>query len=89
MSPVKSKNMVAKILQIYAWLNGIAGAILAIVMGKSVGGYIAVISFAIVLVASFLIYALGEMIELLNQIQINSAKTSEKEAPREDDLPEL
>ena len=68
MNPLKAQNIVAKILQVYDCLNAAAWVILAIIIAGEMGGIIAVLSFAIGVVVSFFIYALGEIIELLQQI---------------------
>ena len=73
MNPLKTKNQVAKILQIYACVNAVAG----LIFSCTIGDEIAIIIFAITLIASFLIYALGEIIELLNQIKENTSNKHE------------
>lgn len=72
MNPLKSENIVAKILQVYAYLNAIAGVILAIFAIGELGGIVAILVFSVVLVASFFIFALGEIIDLLHQIKSNT-----------------
>lgn len=87
MNPLKSKNIVAKILQVYAYLNAVAGIIIAIFIANEFDGAVAVVVFAVILVTSFFIYAIGEIIELLHQIKVN---TSGKATNSEDDeLPDL
>ena len=66
------KNTVAKILQIYAIINAVAGAILMFILADSLEWTIALIWFALVLVVSFFIYAFGEIIELLTEIKLNT-----------------
>lgn len=85
MNPLKAKNIVAKILQVYACLNAAAWVILALIIAGEMGGIVAVISFAVGILVSFFIYALGEIIELLNQIKLN---TTAKQ-PLADEIPEL
>lgn len=87
MNPLKSENTVAAILQVYAYLNAIAGAISALSIKDTVGGTIAFLWFAVVLVASFLLYAFGEVIDLLHEIKKNTR--GEASAEISDDLPEL
>lgn len=70
------KNMVAKILQIYALVNAAAGAILMFVLADSLKWTVALIWFSLVLVVSFLIYAFGEIIELLTEIKLNTCGTA-------------
>lgn len=84
MNPFNSENTVARILQVYAYINAIAGAIWALLLVDEISGTVAFVVFAVTLVASFLIYALGEIIELLYQIKWNTRKASEEE-----ELPEI
>ena len=88
MNPQNCKNIVAKILQYYAYLNAAGGVLLAFTLGD---GSLGILIFAIVLVASFFIYALGEIIELLNEIKLNSGFAATKQEAEEfvDDLPEI
>ena len=67
------KNIVAKVLQIYALINGLAGFILMFVIADWYEWTIALVEFALVLVVSFFIYAFGEVIELLAEIKINTS----------------
>lgn len=85
MNPLKAQNIVAKILQVYACLNAAAWVIFAIIIAGEMGGIIAVLSFAIGVVVSFFIYALGEIIELLNQIKLNTTAKPQFV----DEIPEL
>lgn len=72
MNPLKSNNIVAKILQVYAYVNAASGLILALALNKELGAVLAWIMFALVLVASFLIFALGEIIDLLQNLKENT-----------------
>ena len=67
------KNLVAKILQIYALINAVAGAVLMFIIADSLEWTVAIIWFALALVVSFFIYAFGEIIELLTAIKINTS----------------
>lgn len=87
MNPLKSNNIVAKILQVYAYINAIAGVILAIFAASELNVLVAIVVFAVVLVASFFVYALGEIIDLLHQIKCNSSGIAQNDA--DDELPEL
>lgn len=78
MNPFNSKNTVAKILQVYACINAIAGIIWAILLADEISGTVAFLAFSVTLVASFLIYALGEIVELLHQIKCNTQSVSPK-----------
>lgn len=86
------KNKVAQILQVYAWLNGGAGAIAAAILWEQLG-WIAIIWAIIVIFVSFLIYAFGEMIELLHQIRVNTGTSNniitDNSQPIDDELPEI
>ena len=78
MNPLKSNNIVARILQVYAYLNTAAGVIVALLLGKELGelgAVVAIYLFAAVLVASFLIFALGEIIDLLQTLKENTNGT--------------
>lgn len=85
MNPLKSNNIVAKILQVYAYVNAASGLILALALNKELGAVLAWIMFALVLVASFLIFALGEIIDLLQNLRENTNGGREVS----DELPEL
>ncbi len=85
MDPFKSNNIVAKVLQVYAYLNVAAGLILAFQLNKELGAMVAWFVFAAVLVASFFIFALGEIIDLLQNLKDNTNKTAEIS----DELPDL
>ena len=92
MNPLKSNNIVAKILQVYAYLNAAAGVIVALLLGKELGKldtavatYVAIYFLAAVLVASFLIFALGEIIDLLQNVKENTSSNVEIS----DELPDL
>ncbi len=85
MNPLKSNNIVAKILQVYAYVNGVAGIILALLLVEDLGALVAAIVFASVLVVNFLIFALGEIIDLLQNLKENTNGGREVN----DELPEL
>lgn len=72
MNPLKSNNIVAKILQVYAYVNGAVGIILALLLVEDLGALVAAIVFASVLVVNFLIFALGEIIDLLQNLKENT-----------------
>lgn len=67
-----NQNKVASILKTYGVINGIAGIILAIIIGSDLGGEIAFSFAAAVVVGSFGIYAFGEVIEILHDIRENT-----------------
>ena len=85
MNPMKSDNIVAKILQVYAYVNGAVGIILALLLVEDLGALVAAIVFASVLVVNFLIFALGEIIDLLQNLKENTNGGREVS----DELPEL
>ena len=66
-NPLKSNNIVARILQVYAYVNAAAGFILTLLINKELELDAVVLSIilASVLVVNFLIFALGEIIDLL------------------------
>ena len=77
MNPLKSHNIVAKILQVYAYVNGAAGIVLTLLLNKELElGAVAVsIILAAVLVVNFFIFALGEIIDLLQTLKENTNGT--------------
>lgn len=85
MNPLKSHNIVAKVLQVYAYVNGAAGIILALLLIKDWGAVLAAIFFAMVFVVNFLIFALGEIIDLLQNVKDNTNGKQEIK----DELPDL
>ena len=84
---MKKSNEVADILQTYAAINGIAGFGLMFYIASDFNWVIAVLYFAAIVVVSFLIYAFGEVIKLLQQIRDNTSGMSK--SPSNDELPEL
>ena len=85
MNPLKSHNIVAKILQVYAYINAAAGMILTLSLVEDWGAVVAAIFFASSLVVNFLIFALGEIIDLLQTIKENTNGTQAVM----DELPDL
>ena len=85
MNPLKSHNIVAKILQVYAYVNAAAEMILTLSLVAVWGAVAAAIFFAISLVVNFLIFALGEIIDLLQTIKENTNGTQAVM----DELPDL
>lgn len=74
MKPSKSNNTVAAILQGYAIVNALAGLILAFAIED-----FGILVFLLTLLASFLLYAFGEVIRLLHVIMLNTSKPDENE----------
>lgn len=96
MNPLKSKNIVAKIIQVYAWVNAGAGVISTFLVGNfladelrlyETGWVIAIFYLAAVILSSFLLYAFGEIIDLLQEIKSNTHMPAETIVT--DELPEL
>ena len=85
MNPLKSHNIVAKVLQVYAYVNAAAGMLLTLSLVAVWGAVAAAIFFAISLVVNFLIFALGEIIDLLQTIKENTNGTQAVM----DELPDL
>ena len=75
MNPLKSHNIVAKILQVYAYVNAAVGMLLTLSLVEDWGAVVAAIFFASSLVVNFLIFALGEIIDLLQTIKENTNGT--------------
>lgn len=85
---MKKSNKIADILQTYAAINGIAGLGLMFYIAAFFNNWVIAISyFVAVVVVSFLIYAFGEVISLLQQIKDNTIGMSETHS--DDELPEL
>ena len=87
MNPLKSHNIVAKILQVYAYVNAAVGIVLILLLNKELKlGAVAVsIILAAVLVVNFFIFALGEIIDLLQALKEDTRKKVEIS----DELPDL
>ena len=85
MNPLKSHNIVAKILQVYAYVNGAVEMILTLSLVEDWGAVVAAIFFASSLVVNFLIFALGEIIDLLQTLKENTTGTQAVM----DELPDL
>lgn len=87
MNPLKSHNIVAKLLQVYAYVNAAAGIVLTLLLNKELKlGAVAVsIILAAVLVVNFFIFALGEIIDLLQALKEDTRNKVEIS----DELPDL
>ena len=87
---MKSKNTVAQVLKVYAIINFIAGIILSIVIGKNIDiDGIGIYFFAASLVINFVIFAFGEVVQLLHDIKINTSNHATASSTTSDELPEL
>lgn len=71
-----SSNTVADVLKGYGILNAVAGVIVGLVLLSKESTLVGIVFIAIVLVASFGIYAFGEVVELLHQIKMNTTVNS-------------
>ena len=78
MNPFKSNNIVAKIIQVYSYLNVIGGIIFAFEIADATSNVFGWLYFAVVLVVSFLLFAFGEVIDLLQDIKMNTSSTAAK-----------
>lgn len=89
MKPQKSENTVAALIKVYACLNAAAGVIATFVLANELRWNVpfTIVFLIIALMASLLIYAIGEVIQLLHEIRNNTSKSSEMVDP--DELPEL
>lgn len=87
---MNNENSVAKILKVYGIVNGIASLVLAIILHHNLPrafDSLWIVEFGAGLVASFLIYAFGEVIQLLQDIKYN---TLHKPVPENhDELPDI
>ena len=87
---MKSKNTVAQVLKIYAVINFIFGIILSISIGKNIDiDGIGIYFFAASLVINFVIFAFGEVVQLLHDIKINTSNHATSSSTTSDELPEL
>ena len=90
----ETKNTVAKILKIYSILNAIGGIIVARYLAWNLPGNIAEgiawVYFAAVIVVSFLIFTIGEIVDLLDQIRSNTRGINANDIElSSDELPDL
>ena len=69
-------NTVASIMKIFAIINAIGGIVLGIMLGDNYGAGIGLTAVFAVAVASFFIYAFGEVIDLLQDIKYNTMRQS-------------
>ncbi len=72
------KNTVATILKGYAIVHAIAGLTMAMMFARPGQGITTLVWMASVLITSFIIYAFGEVIGLLQDIKTNTAKTARR-----------
>ena len=87
---MKSKNTVAQVLKVYAVINFIFGIILSISIGKNIDiDGIGIYFFAVSLVINFVIFAFGEVVQLLHDIKINTSNHATSSSTTSDELPEL
>lgn len=88
-----TKNKVAKILKIYSILNVIGGIIIARYLSWNLPGNIADgvswIYVAAVIVVSFLIFTIGEIVNLLAQIRDNTKASKNVDDDPSIELPDL
>ncbi len=89
-----TKNKVAKILKIYSIINVIGGFVVTVLLSEnlpiSVSDSVSFIYAASVIVISFLIFTLGEIVDLLAQIRDNTMPSgSANPESMEDVLPDL
>ena len=89
----QTKNKVAKILKIYSILNVIGGIIIARYLSWNLPGNIADrvswIYVAAVIVVSFLIFTIGEIVNLLAQIRDNTKASKNVDDDPSIELPDL
>ena len=62
-------NTVAKILKVYAIINAVAGCILGLIAADTFNGALVALFIGLCIVTSFVIYAFGEVIQLLQDIK--------------------
>ena len=87
MKSTPRKNKVAQALRNYTWVNNICGIIMAILMIFSdVSSLLIFAEIVALAVANLFIEALGEIIELLHDIKLNTSKNIDTLS---DELPDL
>ena len=91
---MNTENTVAKILKIYSVINFVACIILTFIIADAIGAVGLIVGLALSIGVNFVIYACGELLQLLHDIKLNTAKTatvtSVTPAPViPDELPEL
>ncbi|PKM72147.1 MAG: hypothetical protein CVU91_10480 [Firmicutes bacterium HGW-Firmicutes-16] len=85
-----TKNAVAQVLKIYALINFVVCLVLSVNIGNIFDG-MGIYFFAVSLVVNFVIFAFGEVVQLLHDIKINTHKQPSiaSDKPDPDELPEL
>lgn len=91
---MNAQNTVAKILKIYSIINFVACIILTFIIADAIGAVGLIVGLALSIGVNFVIYACGELLQLLHDIKLNTAKTvaAAPAAPAPvipDELPEL
>ncbi len=79
-------NTVAKIFKGYAIVNFIAGMIIFLAMEAFEDGILGILCLAGLLVVCFCIYAVGEVVQLLEDIKQNTARNGVASANREKNM---
>lgn len=72
--PSSERNTVATVLKVFAIINAIVGVILAFSVSYDYYSLVGIIFCACLIGVSFIIYAFGEVIELLHAIKLNTRK---------------
>lgn len=87
MNSTPRKNKVAQSLRNYIWVNNICGIIIAILLiVNDVSSLLIFAEIVALAVANLFIEALGEIIELLHDIKLNTSKNTDTFS---DELPDL
>ena len=96
---MNSENTVAKILKVYAILNFLVCIIVCGVIADGLGWIVFALGLALSVCVNFVVYACGELLQLLHDIKLNTSKAaaaasapSAPSAPAHiipDELPEL
>ena len=68
-------NTVAKILKVYAIINAVAGCILGLIAADTFNAALVALFIGLCIVTSFVIYAFGEVIQLLQDIKDGTRST--------------
>ena len=86
---MNTKNIVAQVLKVYAIINFVVCLIMSVNIGNIFDG-MGIYFFAVSLVVNFGIFAFGEVVQLMQDIKINTQnQTSSHHRVIADELPEL
>jgi len=89
---LKKENKVASILKIYGVINAVTCIILGAVLSNNLPyslEFLWIVEVAVGIVASFLLYAFGEVVQILHDIRSNTSSPDKAKEYLDDELPDL